>query len=99
MKRLIISAILIFALTNHAYGLERFGGNSQIDNGGAAKETGSSGGNNNTIIMAGNIGGIGAAAQVYDTIDASIPVLEATILILIGASLFTLFGFGKKSER
>jgi heme/copper-type cytochrome/quinol oxidase subunit 3 len=86
MKKFIISAILIFALTNYAYGM---GSHHHHRNSGGSTTTDNSGGNGATL-QAFNASGDNSVA---------VPVPEPATMLLLCSGLIGLLGFRRKFKK
>ena len=92
MKRFIISAILVFALTSYAYGWGSHGGHHHDYSGS------NSGGSTTTD----NSGGNGATFQAFNTTCDSVPVSvpEPTTILLLASGLIGLGAYaGRKFKK
>jgi hypothetical protein len=99
MKRFVISFILVFALTSHAYGMGWLGGGHHNDNGSVVKTggdaksgtpgtTGNDNGGNNGINNGPNNSGSGTHA-----------VPEPLTMLLLGSGLIGLVALRKKFKK
>lgn len=84
MEKFIISAILIFALTNYAYGM----GSHHHRNSGGSTTTDNSGGNGATLQAFNDSG---------DSVP--VPVPEPATILLVGSGLIGLAGLARKKFK
>ena len=89
MEKFIISAILIFALTNHAYGM------------GSHHHHNDRGGNSGGSTTTDNSGGNGATLQAFnDSGDSvAVPVPEPATIFLLGSGLIGLAWLRRKFKK
>jgi hypothetical protein len=98
MKRLIISCILILALTSQAYAMGGwFGGKG---GGGGSSERGSSSGTTNTTNNGTtNNGTTGVIIGGTDRQQCVVSAPELTTMFLLGSALFGLWGLRRKIKK
>jgi len=89
IEKFIISAILVFALTNYAYGMGRHHHHHHR------------GGNSGGITTTDNSGGNGITVQDFNDSNNSVPVSvpEPVTILLVGSGLIGLAGLARKKFK
>jgi hypothetical protein len=95
MKRFVISFILVFALTSHAYGMGWLGGGHHNDNGSVVKTSG----NAQSGTTGNNNGQQGQNGQQDQSGSNTHAVPEPLTLLLLGSGLIGLVALRKKFKK